>query len=165
MKCLFCPKNFDYFQELLHHMKLDHSHIPSKILENATLARETKKQLGEYIAEGAKGIAFDCPECFEIFTDYEKLNIHRKKLHHMQFTDEAKKKLDNLPIFDENNPPQCERCAHLFLGLVICVIDGETVSVCLTCYEKHYGVNALRQITIGTPENILKKMREPLVIK
>ncbi len=160
--CIFCPKEFDLLEDMLHHMELDHVGISSQSLDSATKARETKKQLGEYVGEGAKGVNFECPHCFEIFPSSDKVNEHRKTIHQMQFTKDAQKKLNELPAFDEKTPPECEKCKGLFCGLVICKMNGRTQSVCLNCYENYYGVNALRRLTIGTPDDILKKMKSQI---
>jgi DNA-directed RNA polymerase subunit RPC12/RpoP len=159
--CLFCIKKFEEFEELMHHMNLEHVGIDKKRLQYATQARETKKQLGDYVGKGPEGVSYECPECFEIFPDIEKVNEHRKAIHQQQFTKEAEKKLRELPSFDEKNPPQCEKCKRLFFGLVVCKMDGKAMSVCFSCYENHYGINALRRLTIGTPDYIIEKMRKP----
>jgi len=126
-----------------------------------------KKQLGEYIGENAKegGTSLECPQCFEIFSVLDKLEEHRKASHKLQFTDGARKKLKELSTCDEENPPQCERCTRFFYGLVICKMDGDPKSVCLNCYENHFGVNALRRLTIGTPDDMLDTMRKPITLK
>jgi len=159
LPCLLCPKLFDYFEELMHHMTQEHVGMDSKSLEHATAARETKKQLGDYIEKESPGIGYECPECFELFSELDRLDAHRKKIHHMQFREDAAKKLKE---FDENTSPTCEKCHLKFLGLIIARIDGKAKSVCFNCYEKHYGLNMLQRLLIGTPEFMITKMRTPL---
>jgi len=156
--CLLCPKEYIVLEELLHHMNLEHIGISSESLEESSKAREIKKQLGDYVGENAKenGTSLECPECFEIFSELDKLEDHRKATHKMQFTEDAKKKLKELSTCDEENPPQCERC------LVVCKMDGNPQNVCFSCYENHFGVNALRRLTIGTPDDMLDTMRKPI---
>ena len=162
--CLICPKEYTVLEELLHHMNLDHIGISSESLDESSKARETKKQLGDYVGENSKeeGTSLECPECFEIFSDMDKLDEHRKAIHKMRFTSDARKKLKELSACDEENPPQCEKCTKFFYGLVICKMDGNPCSVCLNCYENHFGVNALRRLTIGTPDDILDTMRREI---
>lgn len=162
--CPICPKKYHLLEELLHHLHLEHKGISPERLEESAKARETKKQLGEYIGKDAKyrGVSFDCPECYEMFSESDKLNEHRKTVHRMQFTEDAKKKLKELPEYDDDTPPQCEKCNKFFYGLVICKMDGKPMKVCFNCYEDHYGVNALRQLTIGTPDDILSTLRKPI---
>ncbi len=161
-ECLLCPNKYNTPVDLWHHMQLEHKGIERKLLQEATHARETKKQLGEYVGPDAKGVNFECPECFELFSDLDKLNDHRKQAHKMQFTDAAEKKLKEFPHFDENNPPQCEKCNLFFCGLVVCSIEGKAWNVCFNCYANYYGENALRQLTIGTPDEMIVIMRKPL---
>lgn len=163
--CLLCPNKYNTLADLLHHMQLEHIGIDAKLLQEGTQARETKKQLGEYVGPDSKGVNFECPECFEIFSDFEKLNDHRKQTHKMQFTDAAQKKLKELPNFDENNPPKCEKCNLFFCGLIVCQIEGKAQNVCFSCYENYYGANALRGLTIGTPDEMIAKMRKPITKK
>jgi len=110
-KCHICPKVYDILEELLYHIHLEHEGISSERLEESTKARETKKQLSNYVGENLKKIiqSFDCPDCFEMFSDAFKLNEHRKSNHNMQLTKDAEKKIKNLPVYDEKNPPQCEK--------------------------------------------------------
>ena len=161
--CRKCPKEFENKNELFHHITLEHIGLEPKLLDVATKSRETKKQLGDFVGENAPpGVSYECPECFEIFPGLEKLDDHRKSDHHMQLTEQAKQKLKNLPSMDKDNPPQCEKCNHWFYGLVVCMMNGKAISVCLSCYANHYGENALRRLTIGTPDNVLAEMRRPI---
>ena len=44
--CMFCDKVFANFDDLMHHLVLDHKGMHSKLLQQATAARETKKHSG-----------------------------------------------------------------------------------------------------------------------
>lgn len=36
------------------------------------------------------------------------------------------------------------------------------MNVCFNCYEDYFGANALARLTIGTNEDMIKKMRVPI---
>ncbi len=159
--CPVCEKSFDDVEEGLHHITSEHSGIPSDRLQRATDSLETKKQLGDAWWNSSKN-TFECPECYEPFPNSEKLNDHRKKVHDSQYTDAAALKVKEMEKFDEDNPPTCEKCNQKFLGLIVCKIDGVTLNACFNCYEEHYGPNMLQQLTLGTPNDIVEKIRKPL---
>lgn len=161
-ECFFCDKEYNKIEEFEHHLNLDHQGMSSETLDNATTARETKKQLGDYVGTEAKGNAFECPLCFEMFTDLEKLKEHGFTQHQKIFEADFLEKLQSMPEFDENTPPVCEICNRKFLGLVISKFDGVVKKVCFNCYGDHYGENALTRLTIGTPDDVIKKMKDPL---
>ena len=133
-KCLICPKKFEKIEELIHHLKLEHKGISSELLKLATDAHQTKKQLGNYVEADNTGIGFECPHCYEMFSDLERLSDHGKKMHNVQFDPEFLKKLQNMPQPDKDNPPICDKC----------------------------GANALLRLTIGTPDDMIEKMKKPL---
>lgn len=162
LHCFLCPKKFENVDEWAHHLSLEHKGLSKEQLSKAVEAHATKQQLGNYIDENAEGASFECPECFDIFPSIEKINEHRKKIHHLQFTDAAEDKLRKIHKQKENNP-QCEVCTKLYCGLIVCVINAKTVASCFNCYAEHYGENALMQLTIGTPDQMIKKMRTPLM--
>ena len=107
--CLFCKKEFANFDDLFHHILLDHKGMEKSLLQNATLARETKKQLGNYIMENEKRVGLECPVCFELFTKIEKLSEHAKKEHHREilpsFLNKIEKKINNA----DKELPVCEK--------------------------------------------------------
>ena len=160
--CLICEKSFKVFDDLMHHMELEHKGIDSDLLENGTEARETKKHLGNYIDETKKGVGMECPECFEMFSSVERINEHTIKEHNKvidpKFMTQMQKTINNA----SKTSPICQRCNRKFLGVVFTRIDNQILNVCLNCYEEYFGKNALTRLTIGTNEDILQKMRIPL---
>jgi len=160
--CMICEKSFKVFDDLIHHLELEHKGIDSNLLEYGTEARETKKQLGDYIDETKKGVGMECPECFEMFSSIEKINEHTKKEHNkvidQKFMTQMKKTINNT----SKTSPICQRCNRKFLGVVFTRIDNKILNVCLNCYEEYFGKNALTRLTIGTNDDILQKMRIPL---
>ena len=160
--CLMCEKSFKVFDDLMHHMELEHKGIDSDLLEYGTEARETKKHLGNYIDETKKGVGMECPECFEMFPDVEKINEHTIKEHNKvidpKFMVQMQKTINNA----SKTSPICQRCNRKFLGVVFTRINNKILNVCLNCYEEYFGKNALTRLTIGTNEDILQKMRIPL---
>ena len=160
--CLMCEKSFKVFDDLMHHMELEHKGIDSNLLKNGTEARETKKHLGNYIDETKKGVGMECPECFEMFPDVEKINEHTKKEHNKvidpKFMVQMQKTINNA----SKTSPICQRCNRKFLGVVFTRINNKILNVCLNCYEEYFGKNALTRLTIGTNDDILQKMRIPL---
>lgn len=146
----------------MHHLELDHIGIDSELLQQATLARETKKQLGDYINIETKGAGFECSICFEIFDNVDKLNTHGIYAHQKEINPEFIKDLKEMNDSFQDSPPTCKRCNRKFLGLVTTRINKEIQHVCFDCYEKYFGKNALNRITIGTPDDVLKKMRRAL---
>jgi len=157
--CPFCSKEYTLSEDLLHHLNLDHQGISSELLENGAQARKTKKNLPDYMGDTKKGTVFECCECFEMFSDADRLKSHRLKQHNMMLTPEAEKKVKEL---NAENPPQCNRCHRYFHAIITTKIENETQFVCLDCYEKYYGTNALEQLMIGTPDEILTKIRKPI---
>ena len=162
LSCLICPKLFDNFEDLLHHLELDHSGMNAKVLDEATAARNTKKQLGNYVDINKKGVGVECPHCFELFSSVDNLVKHSKKEHDKELDLEFLKKLKDLISNNPDAPPICNRCHNRYLGLITTKINKEVQNVCFNCYEKYFGTNALTKITIGTPNDIIKRMRTPL---
>lgn len=160
LPCIFCEKKFPNFEDLLHHIMLDHEGIDKSHLQNATLARLTKKQLGDYLDVKKKEVGIECPECFETFSDIDKLVDHAKTEHDREIRPEflikMRKKMEN------TDHPVCELCNRKFVGVVFTKINEKIMNVCFNCYEDYFGINALRRLTIGTNEDMIKKMRKPL---
>lgn len=161
--CRLCPKTFQNVTEVKHHLTLEHRGMSQDQLKQGSDAVQTKKQLSDYINNEITGINLDCPECFEIFPTVDKLEKHRIKNHDMGLTIEAHNKLKKIIESDEKEGHQCEICKNIFLGLIVCMMDGESVVACMNCYESHYGPNALIRLTIGTPNEMIKKMKIPIV--
>ncbi len=161
-KCLECPKEFEELEELLHHLHLEHQGISSEMLKQATAAHQTKQQLGDYVGPNDRGVGFECPHCYEMFSGLQRLSDHAREIHKVQFAPDFLEKLQNMPKLDKDNPPICEKCHQKFLGLVTTKINSKVVHVCFTCYENHYGANALLRLTIGTPDDMIEKMKKPL---
>ncbi len=161
--CLFCEKNLANFDDLMHHIELDHKGIDSEMLSFATLARETKKQLGNYIDTNQKGSTVECQFCFEMFSSLDMLNEHGKKEHHHELNPEFIDKMRNTINGAKNEEqPICERCNRKFLGVIFTRMDNQIQNVCFNCYEKYFGANALLRLTIGTNDDIIAKLRTPL---
>ena len=146
----------------MHHLELDHVGIESELLQEATAARETKKQLGNYLDISKKGAGLECPTCFEIFNGIDELSKHGRIEHDREFDPKFLEKIRELVEITDNNPPVCTRCHRKFLGLITTKINNTVQNVCFNCYEKYFGTNALVRITIGTPDNMILKMRTPL---
>jgi len=161
--CLFCDMKFANFDDIIHHILLNHKGINSEMLSNATLARETKKQLGDYIDINQKGSSVECNFCFEMFSSIQKLNEHGIKEHgHMinpEFIDKMRNTIDGA---ENKEQPICERCNRKFLGVIFTKIDNKVQNVCFNCYGDYFGKNALARLTIGTNDNMIAKLREPL---
>ena len=162
LNCLFCDNSYENFDDLMHHMEVEHVGIASHLLEKATNARETKKQLGIYLEKNNNKAGFECPHCFEIFSSLDRLQEHGQKIHNLDFNPKFLKKLESLKNFDENTRPFCESCKRRFYGLVTTRIKDEIKNVCFNCYEDFFGDNALRRLTIGTPDEAIDRMRKPL---
>jgi len=159
--CMFCDKELANFDDLIHHMLLNHKGITSEMLSNATLARETKKQLGDYL--DADGASVECNFCFEMFSNLEKLNEHGIKEHGHQLNPEFIEKMkDTIDGAANKEQPICERCNRKFLGVVFTKIDNKVQNVCFNCYEDYFGANALARLTIGTTDEMIAKLRKPL---
>ena len=160
--CLFCEKELANFEDLMHHIILNHKGMTNSLLENGTLARQTKKQLGDYLDENKKAVGMECPECFEIFSNIDKLQDHSRNEHAREilpeFLAKMRKKIEN----PNSEPPICERCKRTFPGVVFTKINNKVTNVCFNCYEDYFGVNALARLTIGTNEDMIKKMRTPI---
>ena len=131
-------------------------------LNLGAVALLTKKQLGDYVKKDGTGACCDCPDCFEMFSDAEKLNDHRQITHNLQLTDEATQKLKEITDKSQDEAPKCDVCTKPFLGLIVCKMNGKPTGACMNCYENHYGPNALARLTIGTPDEMIKKMKTPL---
>jgi len=160
--CLFCDKDLANFEDLMHHVILNHTGMEKLLLENATMARETKKQLGNYLDKNKKTVGMECPECFEIFSNIDILCEHAAKEHDRmikpEFLAKMKKKIES----SKDDPPLCEQCNRAFVGVVFTKINEKVMNVCFNCYEDYFGANALARLTIGTPDEMIQKMRTPL---
>ena len=146
----------------MHHLELDHIGMKSELLEEATAARQTKKQLGDYFDISRKGASLECPTCFEIFNNIDQLSEHGKIEHDLEINPKFLEKLRELIDITKNDSPICTRCNQKFLGLITTQINNNVQNVCFNCYEKYFGINALTRITIGTPDEVILKMRTPL---
>lgn len=162
-KCIDCSNTYEDFFDLKHHMEAEHVGISSELLEKATAARQTKKQIGEYDKWKKEGIGCECPLCFEIFADLVKLEEHGKLIHQKQFNPEFLNKLQKMKNLTPQTPPICEKCNRSFSGLVTTRMENKVQNICFDCYENHFGVNALRRLTIGTPDDVLDQMRKPII--
>lgn len=160
--CLFCPKDFDNIEDVIHHMELDHLGIESETLADATPARETKKQLGDYLKPENKGIGLECPRCFEMFDNIEQIIEHGIKEHDRELDPEFIKSLQNMIRDHPKDQPICERCHKSYLGIITTKINDKVQPVCFNCYEEYFGTNALARITMGTPDDMILKMRTPI---
>lgn len=160
--CLFCPKLFDTTEDLMHHLELDHVGMDPKLLQDATAARDTKKQLGNYVDIKKKGVGIECPTCFETINGIEKLIDHGKKQHAKEFDPKFIEKLHEMIKSKYDEPPICTKCNEKFLGLITTKINNLVQNVCFNCYEEYFGTNALTRITIGTPNAMILKMRIPI---
>jgi len=160
--CMFCDNNFPNFEDILHHIILEHKGMEKSLLEFATAARETKKRLGNYLDANKKDIGTECPTCYEIFPNIEKLSKHALKEHDRvikpDFVAKMKKMVKNI----EKNPPLCEMCNRRFIGVIFTKINNKVMNVCFNCYEDYFGANMLARVTMGTNEDMIKKMREPI---
>ena len=158
--CLFCSKDFANFEDMMHHVILNHKGMEKSLLQNATMARETKKRLGNYVDLNKKDIGMECPECFEIFSNLDKLTEHARIVHDRilrpEFLEKMRKKMDT------SDPPVCQRCHKKYIGVVFTKINDKVMNVCFNCYEDYFGANALARLTIGTPDDMVQKMRTPL---
>jgi len=159
---MMCEKSFKVFDDLMHHMELEHQGLSSNLLQIGTLARETKKQLGNYIDDTTKGVGLECPECFEIFSNVEKINEHTKKEHQRELNPKFIEQMQKTIQKTSETPPICQRCNRKFLGVIFTRIDNKVQNVCLNCYEDYFGKNALTRLTIGTNDDTLQKMRTPI---
>ena len=160
--CFFCSNKFTVFEDLMHHVKLQHVGISSQLLDESTKSRETKKQLGDYIDQTTSGMGFECCHCYQMFSSLDKLSEHGRNVHQVEFNPTFFEKLEELKKLDKSHPPICEKCHREFLGLVITRMDNAVKNVCFNCYENYYGKNALLRLTIGTPDEMLKKLKKPV---
>jgi len=162
--CMFCEKNFANFDDILHHVQLEHQAIDSALLEKATMARDIKKQIGDNIDPNNEGIGFECAGCFDQFSSIDKLITHSKKEHDRELKPEFIEKMKKMRDASENGKvqPICQRCNKTFLAVVFTLIDDKVQNVCFNCYEDYFGTNALARLTIGTNEDTIAKMRKPL---
>lgn len=156
--CAYCEKSFAVKDELMYHVTLEHKGMSAETLQHATDSLVTKKQLGysgfDLIKKGV-----ECPDCYNWFPSPEILQSHRKKIHNTMMTPEAVLKMKEI---EDIETPTCEKCNRKYLTLIICRMEGKPIGSCLNCYEKHYGQNALTKITIGTPDDMIAKMRKPI---
>jgi len=164
LPCMFCEKSFANFEDILHHVQLEHMGIDSPLLEKATIARQIKKELGDYLDVGKPGIGYECPECFEQFSNIDRLVIHAKKEHKRELNPEFLEQIKKVSETSSNGKvqPICQRCNKTFLGVVFTKIDNKVLNVCLNCYEDYFGANALTRLTVGTNDDMIAKMRKPL---
>lgn len=163
LSCILCPNLFDNSEDLLHHLELEHMGIDSKTLQHATSARETKKQLGDYLDITKKGVGVECPTCFELFNGIDNLITHGKIAHNKTLDPEFIKKLKEMIQNNPDSPPICNKCNIQYLGLITTKINDIVQNICFNCYEKYFGANALSKITIGTPDTMIAKMKTPLL--
>lgn len=162
--CKLCPKSFQNIDEITHHLYREHRGISAETLNQATTAHAIKKQLGDYLKGDKTGVGFECCHCFELFSDLVTLQNHGRKEHNVDFDPNALKKLKEVSKLAGNKQhPRCEKCRREFFGLVISKIDGKMRQVCFNCYEGHYGPNMLQRLTIGTPDEMIQKMRKPIL--
>lgn len=160
--CLFCEKKLGNFEDLMHHIKLDHQGMANDLLQNGTIARQTKKQLGDYLDLDKKSVGLECPHCFELFSKLEKLDEHTKKEHDLEIRPEFIAKMREKIETPNEDPPICQRCNKAYPGVVFTKINKKVMNVCFNCYEDYFGANALARLTIGTNEDMIKKMRVPI---
>ena len=161
--CLWCDKKFAVFEDLMHHVLLDHQGIKQEQLQSATAARETKKQLGDYLDVTKKEVGLECPECFEMFSKIDQLQKHSIKEHNRVLRTEFLAKMkDKIESLDCGEPPICELCQKKYVGVIFTKINDKITNVCFNCYGDYFGANALARLTIGTNEDMIKKMRTPL---
>lgn len=161
--CVFCPNEYEEFEDLLHHLELEHVGISPKLLDESTKSRETKKQLGDYMDQDSKGMGYECCHCYELFSSLEKLSKHGQNVHQVEFNPLFIEKLKNMKKLDKEFPPICEKCNRAFLGLIITRMNNKIQKVCFNCYGDYYGANALLRLTIGTPDEMVKKLKKPLL--
>jgi len=76
-----------------------------------------------------------------------------------EFVVKMKKMVKNI---DDEKPPICEMCSRKFIGVIFTKINNKVMNVCFNCYEDYFGANTLARATMGTPDEMIKKMREPL---
>lgn len=161
--CLWCDKTFPVFEDLMHHVWLDHQGIKQEQLESATAARATKKQLGDYLDVTKKDVGLECPVCFEMFSKIDQLQKHSIKEHNRILLPEFLAKMkDKMESLDHGESPICELCHKKYVGVIFTKINNKITNVCFNCYEDYFGANALQQLTIGSNEDMIKKMRTPL---
>jgi len=160
---MFCDMTFANFDDTLHHIQLNHQGMPSLLLENATLARETKKRLGDYIDFNSKGFSVECSSCFEIFSNVEKLTEHGKKTHNSELRPEVIQKMQKIiGTVNDDDSPICEHCCQKFIGVIFTEINKKIMNVCFNCYANYFGENALARLTVGTTDEMIQKLRTPL---
>ncbi len=94
----------------------------------------------------------------------EKLLAHGIKEHGREVKPEFIEKMKKTRDASDNGKvhPICQRCNKTFLAVVFTLIDNKVLNVCFNCYEDYFGANALARLTIGTNNDVLKKMREPI---
>jgi len=143
--CFICPNQYTELDDLIHHLELEHKQISSEVLEESTRARQTKKDVGNYMEAAKKETIFECPTCFDIFSSLDKLQQHAIKQHELLLTNEVIEKLNG---FNADSPPQCSRCHRYFIAIITTKIENKAQFVCFDCYEKYYGQNALQKVTI-----------------
>ncbi len=160
--CLLCPKSYKFLEELMHHLNLEHRSLSPELLEESTKSRETKKQLGNYMDKCSGKSSYECPTCYEMFSSLEKLQEHGHTEHNRELAVDFIEKLKKLGSLDDDHPPICEKCNREFLGLITTRIDSKVLSVCFNCYENYYGKNMLLRVTIGTPDEMIEKLKKPL---
>ena len=156
--CSFCDKKYNVLEDLFTHIDLEHTPISPKTLEESTKARETKKKLDNFMDDSKKGLILECPECYEPFSSMDRLNKHRKTQHNMLLRPEAEKKMKDFTV---EKHPQCERCNLYYPSIITTKIERKMQFVCMDCYEKYWGTNALQRLTIGTPDETIDKIRKP----
>jgi len=101
--CLWCDKKFPVFEDLMHHVMQDHRGIKQQHLENATAARATKKQLGDYLNVTKKDVGMECPVCFEMFSKIDQLQKHSIKEHNRVLKPKKSQRGKNLSKLSPEN--------------------------------------------------------------
>ncbi len=147
----------------MHHVELEHVGMDSKVLDEATAARETNKQLGNYLDIKKKGVGLECPVCFDMLNSIDELVKHAWDSHNKELEPKFIETLQKMIQENPETPPTCHRCNTQYFGLITTKINKIVQNICFNCYEKYFGSNALNRITIGTPDEMIKKMRTPLV--
>jgi len=162
--CTLCEKEFVNMEDLFHHIQLNHKVIDSTLLENATVARDIKKQAGMIVHPDIEGIGFECNFCFQQFSNIEKMIAHGKKEHDREFHPDFLERIKKVTNSTNNGKahPVCHQCKKKFLGIIFARINNKIQEVCFNCYEDYFGANALTRLTIGTNEDAIKMMRKPL---
>ena len=134
-RCLFCPKLFDTFEDLMHHLELEHVGMDSQVLQDATSARETKKQLGDYLDIKKKGVGLECPACFDMFDGIDKLVKHGEDIHNKELDPKFIETLQKMIQENPDTPPTCQKCNERYFGLITTKINNAVQNICFNCSD------------------------------